>query len=124
ALRAARSRAGDQPLRAARLHRPPDPQLRRVPEVHRGRLPRRPAARPPHRWPPGSTALGARERLDSRQPTAGLRLQPEAAQAAAPAPDPAGQAAAEPAAGAPQLMRARSIVAALAALALSAACAP
>ena len=33
------------PYARQRLHRPPDAELRRVPEVHRGRLPRRPAPR-------------------------------------------------------------------------------
>ncbi len=38
-----------QPVRAAGVHRPPDAELRRLRQVHRGRLPRRPAAsiRPP-----------------------------------------------------------------------------
>ena len=42
-LRPARPGARDLPLRQAGLHRPPDPELRRLPEVHRRRLPRRPA---------------------------------------------------------------------------------
>ncbi len=36
------------PYAADRLHRPSDPQLRRLPEVHRRRLPRRPTHRPRH----------------------------------------------------------------------------
>ena len=45
-LRDARARARDQPVREARLRRPPGPELRRLPQVHRGRLPARAAARP------------------------------------------------------------------------------
>ena len=44
------------------LHRPPDAQLRRVPQVHRGRLPRRRAARPEDRRPPRPAADRARGR--------------------------------------------------------------
>ena len=62
--------ARDQPVREARLHRPPDPQLRRVPQVHRGRLPRRPAARPEDRRPARPAAGRAREREDPRRPRA------------------------------------------------------
>jgi len=47
-LRTARPRARDQPVRATRVHRPPGAELRRVPEVHRGRLPRRRPHRPPN----------------------------------------------------------------------------
>ena len=76
-LRASGAGHRDQPLREARLRRPPDPQLRRLPQVHRGRLPRRPspepedgrAARPPSRRP--------REREGPRRPPQGLRLRPE-----------------------------------------------
>ena len=50
-LRTARAGARDQPLREEGLHRPPDPELRRLPQVHRGRLPRRPAHRPEDRRP-------------------------------------------------------------------------
>ena len=38
------SRAADLPVREAGLHRPPDALVRRLPEVHRGRLPRRRSA--------------------------------------------------------------------------------
>ena len=73
-LRAASTRPGDQPIRPARLHRPPGPELRRVPEVHRGRFPRwRPAGsidRRPARRPPGR----AGERLRVGKPRRGLRL--------------------------------------------------
>ena len=50
-LRPARPGHGHQPVREAGLHRPPDAELRRLPEVHRGRLPRRSAHRPGHRRP-------------------------------------------------------------------------
>ncbi len=60
--------ARDQPLRQHGLHRPPDAQLRRLPQVHRGRLPPRPAARPAHRRPPRLAARRPRERQDPRQP--------------------------------------------------------
>ncbi len=43
-LRPARSRRDDQPVRPQGLHRPPDAELRRLPQVHRGRLHER---RPP-----------------------------------------------------------------------------
>ena len=42
--RSAGARNRDQPIRPARIHRPPDPQPRRLQQVHRGRLPRRCAA--------------------------------------------------------------------------------
>ncbi len=73
------------PYAQARLHRPPDAQLRRVREVHRGRLPRRTAARPEDRRPPRSSARRARERARARRPPEGLRLQPGAAGAGDPA---------------------------------------
>ena len=47
------------------LHRPPDPELRRVRQVHRGRLPRRPAPRPGHRRPPRPAPDRPRERRRS-----------------------------------------------------------
>ena len=53
-LRHAGAGAGDQPVRQDRVRRPPVPVVRRVREVHRGRLPGRPAARPAHRRPPAS----------------------------------------------------------------------
>ena len=43
-LRPPRARPRDQPLRHAGLRRPPDAELRRLREVHRGRLPRRRSA--------------------------------------------------------------------------------
>ena len=64
------------------LRRPPGPQLRRLPQVHRGRLPARPAARPAHRRPARLATRRARERQDPRQPRPRLRLRPEAPPAA------------------------------------------
>ena len=52
----------DQPVRAARLHRPPDAELRRLPEVHRGRLPRRRSGSTRDRRPARPAARRARER--------------------------------------------------------------
>ena len=46
---------GDQSLCAARIHRPSNVELRRHHQVHRGRLPGRPAARPADRRAPRST---------------------------------------------------------------------
>ena len=77
-LRHPRARARDQPVRQAGLRRPPGAELRRLPQVHRGRLPARPAARPAHRRPARLTARRAREREDPRQPRPRLRLRPEA----------------------------------------------
>ena len=56
------------PYARQRLRRPPDPELRRLRQVHRGRLPRRPAPRPADRRPPRSAPDGARERADPRRP--------------------------------------------------------
>ena len=82
-LRAARPGTGHQPLRPAWLHRPSDPQLRRLPEVHRGRLPRRPAAGSAHRRPPRPAPRRARARADRLGNLhARLQLQPGAAAAA------------------------------------------
>ena len=53
------------PYAKTRLHRPPDPQLRRVRQVHRGRLPRRPAPRPEDRRPARPAPDRARERARS-----------------------------------------------------------
>ena len=47
-LRAPGARAGHLPVREAGVHRPPGAQQRRVPEVHRGRLPRRRRGSTPH----------------------------------------------------------------------------
>ena len=60
-LRAARAGHRDQPVRQARLHRPSDPELRRVRQVHRRRLPRRSAPRPQDRRPARPAARRARE---------------------------------------------------------------
>ena len=58
----------DQPVRAAAVHRPPDAQLRRLPEVHRGRLPRRRALDPKTDGRPDPRP-GVRENAtDPRQP--------------------------------------------------------
>ncbi len=59
-LRPARPGDRDQPVRQARLHRPPDAQPRRLQQVHRGRVPRRPAARSGDRRAAGSAARRAR----------------------------------------------------------------
>ena len=69
------------PYAKARLHRPPDAELRRLRQVHRGRLPRRPAPRPGHRRPARPAARRPRERRDPRQPRRRLRLQPAPAPA-------------------------------------------
>ena len=64
-LRAARAGDGDQPVREAGLHRPPDAELRRLRQVHRGRLPRRAAPRPRDRRPARPAARRARGRRRS-----------------------------------------------------------
>ena len=61
-LRPARPRAGHQPVCEARLHRPADAELRRLPEVHRGSLPGRLAHRSGHGRAARPAADGARER--------------------------------------------------------------
>ena len=58
----------DQPVREAGLRRPPDAELRRLREVHRGRLPRRAATRPDHRRTSRSAPRRSREPADPRQP--------------------------------------------------------
>ena len=63
-------------------------QQRRLPEVHRGRLPRRLPAQSRHRRPPGSPARRPRERADPGQPGRGLQLQPGPPPAAAAAHQP------------------------------------
>src|SRR6266568_2042468 len=62
------ARLGDQPVRQARLRGPPDPVDRRVPEVHRGRLPRRRAAEPAYRRPLRSAARCPRGLGQAGQP--------------------------------------------------------
>ena len=69
-LRARVPGARDQPVRAARLRRPPDAELRRLPQVHRGRLPRRPRLDPRTDGRPDPRPDRARERADPRQPRA------------------------------------------------------
>ena len=73
------------------LHRSPAAQLRRVHEVHRGRLPQRPAPGPEDRRPPRSAPDGAGERPRARQPRQRLQLQP-ATRAPADPPDPSARA--------------------------------
>ena len=87
-LRAARPGARHLPY-ARRVHRPPDPQQRRLPEVHRGRLPPRGQARPQDGRPSRPPSRRARGSPDPRQHDPGLQLQP--------APAPAGAAADQPA---------------------------
>ena len=77
-LRAPGARPGHQPVRQAGLHRPPDPVLRRVQQVHRGRLPRRRQAGPRDRRPARPAPRRPRGREDPRRPDLGLRLQPAA----------------------------------------------
>ena len=72
------------PYAKAGRHRPPDPQPRRLHQVHRGRLPRRRTPRPDHRRPARPPARRAREQPDPRQPGRRLRLHPDAAAAAGP----------------------------------------
>ena len=68
----------DQPVRQDGLHRPPDPQLRRLHEVHRGRLHQQRPPRSRHRRPPRPPARRPRGQPDPRQPRGRLRLQPDA----------------------------------------------
>ena len=75
------ARARHQPVCETGLRRPPGPQLRRLPQVHRGRLPARPATESTHRRPAGLATGRARERQDPRQHRPRLRLRPEAAAA-------------------------------------------
>src|SRR5581483_6550616 len=73
-LRAARAGPRDQSLRAHGLRRSSDAQLRRVPEVHRGRLPRRRADQSEDGWTARRAAGRPREREDPRQPVPRLQL--------------------------------------------------
>jgi phospholipase C len=68
-------------LRASGVHRPPDPELRRIRQVHRGHLPRRAAARPADGRAARPAPDGSRERFRPRRPHGRLRLRPEAAAA-------------------------------------------
>ena len=88
-LRTPRPRPRHQPLREGGLHRPPDPQPGRLPQVHRRRLPRRPATQPQDRRPARLPPRRPRERQDPREPARGLQLQPEAAGPADSAAPPA-----------------------------------
>jgi hypothetical protein len=74
--------ARHQPICAARLHRPPGTELRCLPEVHRGRLPRRHPHRPEDGQAPRSPSGCAREGTHSGQPHGGLRLHPAGPRAA------------------------------------------
>ena len=62
------------PYAKPRLHRPPGAVVRRLQQVHRGRLPGRPAARPEHRRPARPAPRRPRERHDPGQPRGRLRL--------------------------------------------------
>ncbi len=78
--------ARDQPVRAARLHRPPGAEPRRVPEVHRGRLPRR--ARASTRRPTAAPTRGPNVRENAAilgDLRKDFNFSAEAAAAAAPA---------------------------------------
>ena len=74
------------------LHRPPDPELRRLREVHRGRFSGSQRIDPADRRPAGSPAHGAGGRPRARGPHPGFRFQSGAAAAADPrgGRDPAG----------------------------------
>ena len=88
-LRPAGAQPADQPVCPAGDHRPPDPQLRRLREVHRGPVPGRLAPRPGHRRPARPSARRAGGRRRARRPGGRLRLR-----STAPAPDGAARAAA------------------------------
>lgn len=62
----------------------PNPELRRLPQIHRGRLPRGQAPRPEDGRTARPAANRPRERPHPRRPTTGLRLQPKAPAAARP----------------------------------------
>ena len=79
-LRAPRPGDRDQPLREAGLHRPPGAQLRRLRQVHRGRLSVRPAARPEDRRSARPAARRAREREPAGQPDRRFQLRPATVQ--------------------------------------------
>ena len=87
-LRPARAGPRDQPVRAEGLHRPSDAELRRVPQVHRGRLPRRPAARSEHRRPSRTRGRTSSRTsafsATSRGTSTSAQKPPEAAHPAAP----------------------------------------
>src|SRR5579862_7445532 len=83
-LRTARARPRNQPVREEGVHRPSDAELRRVPQVHRGRLPRQPATQPQDRRQTGSSARRTRKRTDPREPRQRLQLQPDPSPPGAP----------------------------------------
>src|SRR5579859_2112438 len=82
-LRLAGAWSGDQPIRAAGRDRPPDSQLRRLPQVHRRCVSGRPAPRPRHRRTAGPASDRPRKRGDPRRSHAGLRLYSSTAPAGA-----------------------------------------
>ena len=90
------------PYARQRLHRPPDPEPGRLPQVHRGRLPGRPADQPQDRRPAGLTAQRAREPADPGRRQGRLQLPSAAAaadgaEAAAIRPQPLTPSSADPA---------------------------
>ena len=85
----------DQPLCSQGIHRSPDAQLRRIPQVHRGRLPRGCATQPKNRRTPRLTTDRTRERPDTRQPRQGIQLQTTATHTDPP-PAPSAEAHARP----------------------------
>ena len=74
----------DQPVREAGVRRPPDAELRCVPEVHRGRLPRRRAHQPANRRTPRLPSAREGEPEAPGRSRARLRLLATAAEAAHP----------------------------------------
>ena len=82
-LRTACARARDLALCACRLHRPPAALARRLPEVHRGRLPGRPATEPENRRPSRLAPQRSRRSAGAGQPGLGLQLRTDTAPAAA-----------------------------------------
>ena len=88
-LRPPRAGPRDQPVCPPWLRRPPGPELRRLPALHRGRLPGGQAARPGRRRAPRSTPRRAREAASHGQPGGRFRLPTAPAWAAAPACAPA-----------------------------------
>ena len=84
-VRVPRPRSGHQPVRPAPPDRPSAAQLRRLREVHRGRLPVLPAAESEDRRSPRPASGRPRARARAGGPPSGLRLRREAAAAADPA---------------------------------------
>ncbi len=86
----------DLALCQAGLHRRPDAQQRRIPEVHRRRLSRRREAQPEDRRQARSPAGRPGRRGPTRQRGRGLQLQPAAAPASAAANQPADRFSLDP----------------------------